>query len=217
MPSEPANVIRRAASPLSGVRGISIDRAAGSCSALRIAAGRHVPTDSRGDKREEESMAEALICPQCGTIVETWRNPAPTVDIIIHSPDRGVVLIERGGPPYGLALPGGFVETGESAEEAAVREALEETGLHVELEALLGVYSDPARDPRRHTLSTVYIASTREPERLAAGDDAAAAAWRRTEDVPGNLVLAFDHAHILEHFKAWLRGERPAAAVSGKG
>lgn len=161
-------------------------------------------------------MAEALLCPRCGTIVETWRNPAPTVDIIIHSPNHGVVLVERGGPPYGFALPGGFVETGESAEDAAVREALEETGLHVQLEALLGVYSDPARDPRRHTLSAVYIASTQEPEKLAAGDDAAAAAWHRPESLPGKLTLAFDHARILEHFKAWLRGERSAATVSGK-
>ena len=159
-------------------------------------------------------MREGLICPRCGAIVETWRNPAPTVDIIIHAPERGVVLIERSGPPFGFALPGGFVDPGESVEEAAAREAFEETGLHVTLEALLGVYSDPARDPRRHTLSVVYIASTREPEKLAAGDDAAAAAWHRPEALPENL--AFDHARILDHFRAWLRGERAAAAVTGR-
>ena len=159
-------------------------------------------------------MREGLICPRCGAIVETWRNPAPTGDIIIHAPERGVVLIERSGPPFGFALPGGFVDTGESVEEAAAREAFEETGLHVTLEALLGVYSDPARDPRRHTLSVVYIASTREPEKLAAGDDAAAAAWHRPEALPENL--AFDHARILDHFRAWLRGERAAAAVTGR-
>ncbi len=148
-----------------------------------------------------------LICPQCGAVVESYRNPAPTVDAIIHDPERGVVLVERGRPPCGHALPGGFIEEGESAEQAAVREAFEETGLEITLESLLGVYSDPERDPRRHTMSVVYIAHTERPESLRAGDDAAGAAFYPLDALP---ELAFDHARILEDFKAVLRGERNA-------
>ncbi len=159
-------------------------------------------------------MSESLVCPKCGAVVETWRNPAPTVDIIIHDPDRGVVLVERGRPPFGFALPGGFVEIGESVEQTAVREALEETGLHVTLQALLGVYSDPERDPRRHTMSTVFIASARDPEKLAAGDDAAGAIWCPLDNLSEKIVLAFDHARILEHFRATLQKQRPIAALS---
>lgn len=159
-------------------------------------------------------MSETLHCPHCGAPVETWRNPAPTVDIIIHDPERGVVLVERGNPPRGFALPGGFVDVGETVEQAAVREALEETNLHVTLDALLGVYSDPARDPRRHTMSTVFIAHASRSEEPVAGDDAAGAAWHVLKTLPEGVPLAFDHARILRHFKAWLRGERSAATVS---
>lgn len=149
-----------------------------------------------------------LTCPNCGAVVEAYRNPAPTVDTIIYRPERGVVLVKRGRPPYGHALPGGFIEEGEAAESAAIREALEETGLHITLKSLLGVYSDPARDPRRHTMAVVYIADTEHPERLQAGDDAAEAAFHPLEALP---ELAFDHARILADFKAVLRGDRKAA------
>ncbi|PSN76032.1 NUDIX hydrolase, partial [filamentous cyanobacterium CCP4] len=91
-----------------------------------------------------------------------YRNPAPTVDIIIellHHPHRPIVLIERHHEPLGWALPGGFVDYGESVETAARREAAEETGLTVELVEQFAVYSDPDRDPRKHTLSVVFLAT----------------------------------------------------------
>ncbi|MBI5342336.1 MAG: NUDIX hydrolase, partial [Deltaproteobacteria bacterium] len=82
--------------------------------------------------------------------------PVPTVDVIIEVGDR-IVLVQRKYPPPGWAIPGGFIDAGETAQDAAVREAMEETGLRVTLTALLGVYSDPKRDKRKHTISTVYI------------------------------------------------------------
>ncbi|HFQ91439.1 MAG TPA: NUDIX hydrolase, partial [Chromatiales bacterium] len=90
-------------------------------------------------------------------------TPLLTVDIVIELPPprAGIVLIERKNPPHGWALPGGFVDPGETVETAAAREALEETGLEVRLRALLGCYSDPRRDPRGHTASVVYVASAR--------------------------------------------------------
>src|SRR6187399_3003309 len=100
---------------------------------------------------------------------EKLRNPLLTVDIIIEI-DGKIVLIERKNPPHGWALPGGFIDYGESAEDAAVREAKEETRLDVELIEQFHVYSDPARDPRQHTISTVFIARAEgKPE---GGDDA---------------------------------------------
>lgn len=125
------------------------------------------------------------------------RNPAPTVDLIIYDPARGVVLVERRNPPLGWALPGGFVDYGETCEAAARREAKEETGLDVVLTSLVGVYSDPARDPRGHTMSVVYAAQARNPEALAAGDDAAKALFFPLEALP---PLAFDHGRILGDF-----------------
>jgi len=136
------------------------------------------------------------------------RDPHVTVDAIIELPGDRVVLIERGYPPLGWAFPGGFVDYGEPAEAACVREAKEETGLDVELLTLLGVYSDPARDPRLHTLSVVYVARAEgEPE---GGDDARAA-----HAVPvGELLdrpLVFDHERIARDFLRYRdHGERPA-------
>ena len=92
------------------------------------------------------------------TMAPTFRNPAPTVDIIIEI-GEAIVLIERKNPPPGWALPGGFVDYGESFEDAARREALEETGLEVQLLRQLHTYSHPDRDARRHTASTVFIAT----------------------------------------------------------
>ena len=122
-------------------------------------------------------MKTELTCPKCGAIVEKYLNPKPTVDIVIHDRERGLVLVDRKNPPYGNALPGGFIDLGESAEQAAVREAFEETNLRVRLTGLLGVYSAPDRDPRQHTISTVFIAEPLNPEQLRAGDDAAKVAF----------------------------------------
>lgn len=155
-------------------------------------------------------MIKMLTCPSCGSPVESYRNPAPTVDIIIYMPNRGVVLVKRSHEPLGYALPGGFVDEGETTEHAAIRETLEETYLNVQLTGLLGVYSDPTRDPRRHTLSAVYIAQASNPGDVRGGDDAAEAAFFPLEALP---PLVFDHERILTHFKAYLRGERTVATL----
>jgi 8-oxo-dGTP diphosphatase len=135
----------------------------------------------------------------------TARNPLPTADVIIEVGDR-IVLVRRKHPPAGWAIPGGFVEAGETLESAAVREALEETGLPVTLTALLGVYSDPARDPRHHTVSTVYVG--RAEGSPSGGDDAAEARLFAECDLPS--PLAFDHAKILaDYFRYKKTGQRP--------
>ena len=125
-----------------------------------------------------------------------FRNPVPTVDIIIEHPG-GIVLIERKNEPHGWALPGGFVDYGETVEAAAVREAREETSLEVELVRQFHVYSDPARDPRKHTLSVVFIARPVSGEPRAA-DDAKGLGIFRREDLPS--PLGFDHAAILHDY-----------------
>ena len=150
-------------------------------------------------------------CPHCGQAVERFCNPAPTVDAVIYEPDRGVVLIRRGAEPFGYALPGGFVEYGESAEQAATREALEETGLRIRLTGLLGVYSAPNRDPRSHTLSVIYTASAENPDAVRGGDDAAEAAFYRLDKLP---PLVFDHGQVLRDFTATLTGARNLAGVA---
>jgi 8-oxo-dGTP diphosphatase len=143
-------------------------------------------------------------CPQCGYVTRRYRNPVPTVDIIIEYRDQGVVLIERANPPYGWALPGGFVDYGESLEAAAVREAREETGLTATLLGQLHTYSDPRRDPRQHTITTVYVAHGSGTPRAA--DDARRLVIVTPEQFP--QVLAFDHQHILADYlavrTAWL-------------
>jgi ADP-ribose pyrophosphatase YjhB (NUDIX family) len=147
-------------------------------------------------------------CPQCGHKIRRYRNPAPTVDLIIEYEDRGIILIERGKPPWGWALPGGFVDYGESLEAAARREAKEETGLEVELLGQFHTYSDPGRDPRQHNISTVFVARGRG--RIDAGDDARNVKVFTPEHLPA--VLAFDHAHILADYlkvrREWL--EKPS-------
>lgn len=137
-------------------------------------------------------------CPRCGAVVEVFRNPFPTVDVIVYAPERGVVLVRRRNPPPGWALPGGFIDYGEPAERAAAREAFEETGLKVRLTGLLGVYSDPRRDPRMHTMSVVYTAQAENPDALQGGDDAAEAAFHPLDRLPE--PLAFDHKRILDDF-----------------
>ncbi len=126
-------------------------------------------------------------------------GPSPTVDALIELDDGRVVLVRRKYPPPGWALPGGFVEPGESLAEAAVREAREETGLAIELVEQFFTYSDPRRDPRRFTISTVFIAkASGEP---AGADDAAEARAFRLDQLPA--PLAFDHGQILADYLAY--------------
>ena len=127
------------------------------------------------------------------------RNPVPTVDIIIALGD-GIVLIERANPPHGWALPGGFIDYGETAEAAAVREAREETGLELEGLTQFRVYSDPRRDPRMHTLTVVFTAVGRGV--LRADDDAKAAAVYRLDELPEEM--AFDHRRIIVDYVRWI-------------
>jgi ADP-ribose pyrophosphatase YjhB (NUDIX family) len=122
-------------------------------------------------------------------------GPRATVDVIIEV-DAGIVLIRRRHPPAGWAIPGGFIDAGEPAEEAARREMREETSLDVELVALLGVYSDPRRDPRGHTISAVYVG--RAHGRPRAADDAADVGVFTEASLP--QPLAFDHARILTDY-----------------
>jgi ADP-ribose pyrophosphatase YjhB (NUDIX family) len=133
------------------------------------------------------------------------RGPVPTVDVIIEVEGK-IVLVRRKYPPQGWAIPGGFIDAGERAEEAAIREAREETGLSVTLNALLGVYSDPARDSRRHTISAVYVAAAEGVP--SGGDDASEARLFEEQDIPS--PLAFDHASILsDYFRFKKTGKKP--------
>ena len=140
----------------------------------------------------------------CARNVTHPRNPYLTVDIIIELPE-GLVLVERKNPPCGWALPGGFVDYGESLEKAAVREAREETSLDVRLISQLGAYSDPDRDPRHHTLSVVFIA---EADGMpVAADDALSAEIFTFENLPDNM--AFDHRKIcMDYFSRLMRPEK---------
>ena len=137
---------------------------------------------------------------------EKFRNPLPTVDIIIELAGGAIVLIERKNPPHGWALPGGFVDYEESLENAARREAQEETSLAVKLSEQFYAYSDPARDPRHHTISTVFIATATGTPHGA--DDAKRAQAFVETGLPSPLV--FDHAQILRDYFLFKRtGRRP--------
>lgn len=135
-------------------------------------------------------------CPRCGTETECYRNPFPTVDVIIEIEGRGVVLILRKHEPQGWAIPGGFVDYGESLETAAVREAKEETGLTVTLRGQLHTYSRPDRDPRHHTITTVFTATAVGTP--VAADDAKETGIFREDNLPAPLM--FDHTEILADF-----------------
>jgi 8-oxo-dGTP diphosphatase len=142
-----------------------------------------------------------------------YKNPVPTVDLIIEIADDkgrpGIILIRRGHYPPGWALPGGFVEYGETLELAAIREAREETGLKVVLAGQFHTYSDPARDPRKHTISTVFLAKAKGVPK--AGDDARLAGIFSRRAIPS--PLAFDHARILDDY---FRYKKRAAASRGE-
>ena len=143
---------------------------------------------------------QVISCPNCGHSIKTFRNPVPTVDVIIEY-EGGVVLILRKNPPPGWALPGGFVDYDETVDAAAEREAKEETNLDLAGLTMFSVYSDPARDPRQHTITTVFVAQGRG--QLKGGDDASQAQVFMLEHLP---ELAFDHNKILKDYQAWKHG-----------
>ncbi|TFG93108.1 MAG: NUDIX hydrolase [Syntrophobacterales bacterium] len=144
------------------------------------------------------------LCPDCGAQLKCYHNPTPTVDIIITVEEGGIVLIMRRNEPVGWAIPGGFVDYGESLEDAAVREAREETSLDVILEGQLGTYSRPDRDPRQHTISTVFMASSAGTP--AAADDAAQIGVFTEDTLPEPLM--FDHREILSDYFRVTREKR---------
>jgi len=130
-----------------------------------------------------------------------YKNPLVTVDVIIEI-DGGIVLIERKNPPYGWALPGGFVDYGETLEATAVREAKEETSLNIKLKEQFHTYSDPDRDPRHHSITTVYIATgVGSPK---AEDDAKNIGIFTEEDLPNQIV--FDHVKIISDYFQYKKG-----------
>jgi ADP-ribose pyrophosphatase YjhB (NUDIX family) len=150
-------------------------------------------------------------CPKCGAICGDYRNPFPTVDILLLR-GRSIAIIKRKNPPYGWALPGGFIDYGETAEHAAIRETKEETNLDIVNPQLFGVYSDPARDPRAHTMSIVYHAKAEGEAR--AQDDATEIKFVEIEHLVFGVFegvvtwdkptfeydLAFDHKKIITDF-----------------
>jgi 8-oxo-dGTP diphosphatase len=134
-----------------------------------------------------------------------YRNPTPTVDCIIELSGDRIVLIKRAHPPLGWALPGGFVDEGEALHVACAREVKEETGLTVELREQFFTYSDPKRDPRQHTMTTVYIGTAKGDPK--GSDDAAEARAFPIAELPKDLC--FDHGTILEDYLRYRRtGER---------
>ncbi|MBN1546848.1 MAG: NUDIX hydrolase [Syntrophaceae bacterium] len=150
------------------------------------------------------SRKKEKACPHCGAVLECFRNPTPTVDIIIEMEQKRIVLIKRKNPPWGWAIPGGFVDYGESLEDAAVREAKEETGLDVTLLGQMHTYSKPDRDPRQHTISTVFTAKA--SGKPIAQDDAQEIGLFDRDHLPPSL--AFDHRFILEdYFRLQGKGE----------
>lgn len=141
---------------------------------------------------------DSINCSSCGKEVVRYRNPFPTVDIIIEDGDM-IVLIKRKNPPYGWALPGGFVDYGESLEDAARRESLEETSLKIFNLRLLGCYSDPSRDSRFHTISTVFVAKGSGTP--LAADDAVELGLFSLNNLPE--PLCFDHARIIADYQSF--------------
>lgn len=131
------------------------------------------------------------------------RNPIPAVDIILQRGTK-VLMVRRKKDPFTghLALPGGFVNLGETVEEAVKRESIEETSLEVEPIEILGVYSDPRRDPRKHIMSVVFIGIVVGGQERA-GDDAASLEWVELEDIERKHDVAFDHAQILHDYRHW--------------
>jgi ADP-ribose pyrophosphatase YjhB (NUDIX family) len=144
----------------------------------------------------KNTIRKTIVCPKCKGEIEVYHNPIPTVDIIIEIEPNGIILIKRKNPPYGWAIPGGFVDYGESLEEAAVREAKEETNLDVKSIRQFHTYSDPKRDLRHHSISTVYIAKAKGKPK--AKDDALEIGLFNESNLPDEI--AFDHRLILKDY-----------------
>ena len=165
-----------------------------------------VSRDSPGDPGTKSRRPRPLIHAEDRNrmnMEKKYRNPLVTVDIIIEA-GNGIILIERLNPPYGWALPGGFVDYGESLEASAVREAREETSLDVKLVEQFHSYSDPGRDPRHHSVTTVFIAtSTGVP---MARDDAKDLGIF-TENAPPSLIV-FDHEIIIRDYFSYRKGNK---------
>ena len=138
-------------------------------------------------------MSERLRCPHCGYVLDRYDQPRITVDAVVRDDSGAVLLIKRRNPPLGWALPGGFVDVGETLEAAAARELTEETGLRVRSLRQFHTYSDPARDPRHHTVSTVFLVdASGHPQ---ASDNAVDAAYFPPDALPDPVT--FDHARII--------------------
>lgn len=134
--------------------------------------------------------------------MKKYENPIPTIDAIIEKDDR-IVLVKRKNKPFEgrLALPGGFVELGETVERASIREAEEETGLKIKLKEILGAYSHPKRNPLLHTLAVVFVADP-VGGKLRAGSEVEEARWFNLNEISFKS-LAFDHAKILKDYIKW--------------
>ena len=147
---------------------------------------------------------ESIILDAFATrLMTNYSNPTPTVDVILQR-DSKVLMVRRKKNPYKdrLALPGGFVNEGETVEEAMKREAMEETSFEVEPVDILGVYSDPKRDPRKHIVTIVFIGII-VGGNSRAGDDAAGIEWVKIDDIIKLQQIAFDHAQILHDYCQW--------------
>lgn len=172
----------------------------------------------KGCHRLEIRKPKIILCPKCGTPIKKYRSPLPTVDVIIRcrkpNKEEGIVLIMRNREPRMWALPGGFCDYGESLEEAAVREAREETGLHIRLIRQFHTYSDPHRDPRHHSITTVFLATSMGDP--VAGDDASEARVFGEPGIPD--VLAFDHRRIVDDYLRYENsGKEPLGQPQGPG
>jgi 8-oxo-dGTP diphosphatase len=138
--------------------------------------------------------------------MKEYKNPTPTVDVILERESK-ILMVRRKKDPYKdhLALPGGFVNEGETVEEAMKREAMEETSLEVHPLEILGVYSDPKRDPRKHIVTVVFVGIIVSGD-LRANDDAAGIEWIQLgsiESLQQHKLFAFDHAQILQDYRQW--------------
>ena len=143
------------------------------------------------------SARARINCPKCGEEIQIYKSPAPTVDAVLFTPERGILLVERKFEPLGWALPGGFVDYGEQLDVAIVREMKEELSLDTEIVKMFGVYSEPERDPRGHVISVVYI--LKSDGIPVAKDDAKAIKIIGLNNFE-NFDFVFDHKKIIKDY-----------------